>query len=73
MATTSEKRRPLSLQINGYGTVKSREHFTKDEAEDIIRMMVEVVDTVAESPDDVRLVPRGLEVTSTNYSRSYVC
>ena len=64
MSKISEKRRPLSLHISGYGTVKSHQHFTQVEAEDIIRMMVEVVETVAESPDDVRLVPRSLQVTS---------
>ena len=63
-ATTDEVRHPLSLEINGYGTVTSRRPYTRDEVEDIIQLLVEVVDTVAISPNDVRLIPRGIEVTA---------
>ena len=63
--TTDEARYPLSLQINGYGTVTSRRPYSREEAKDIVQLVVEVVDTVAISPNDVRLVPRGIEVTET--------
>ena len=67
-ATTDEVRHPLSLEINGYGTVTSRRPYTRDEVEDIIQLVVEVVDTVAISPNDVRLIPRGIQVTPANDS-----
>ena len=63
--TTDEARHPLSLQINGYGTVTSRRPYSREEVEDIVQLVVEVVDTVAISPNDVRLIPRGIEVTET--------
>ena len=63
--TTDEVRHPLSLQINGYGTVTSRRPYSREEVEDIVQFVVEVVDTVAISPNDVRLIPRGIEVTET--------
>lgn len=66
MTTTSnEVRHPLSLQINGYGTVTSRRPYSREEAKDIVQFVVEVVDTIAISPNDVRLIPRGIEVTET--------
>lgn len=65
-ATTDEKRRPLSLEINGYGKVRSEQLYTLEEAADIMRMMVELVDKLPTSPTDVRLYPRGLEVTPSN-------
>ena len=61
--TTDEARYPLALQINGYGAVTSRRPYSREGVEDIVQLVVEVVDTVAISPDDVRLVPRGIEVT----------
>ncbi len=63
--TTHEMRHPLALQINGYGTVTSRRPYSREEVEDIVQLVVEVVDTVAISPNDVRLIPRGIEVTET--------
>ena len=60
---TDDKRRPLSLEITGYGKVRSEQQYTLEEGADIMRMMVEVVDKVAESPRDPRLYSRGLEVT----------
>ena len=63
--TTDEARYPLSLEINGYGTVTSRRPYSREEAKDIVQFVVEVVDTVAMSPNDVRLIPRGIEVTET--------
>ncbi len=63
--TTDEARYPLALQINGYGTVTSRRPYSREEVEDIVQFVVEVVDTVAISPNDVRLIPRGIEVTET--------
>ena len=63
--TTDEARYPLALQINGYGTVTSRRPYSREEVEDIVQFVIEVVDTVAISPNDVRLVPRGIEVTET--------
>ena len=63
--TTDEARYPLALQINGHGTVTSRRPYSREEVEDIVQLVVEVVDTVAISRDDVRLVPRGIEVTET--------
>ena len=66
--TTDEARHPLALEINGYGTVTSRRPYSREEVEDIIQLVVEVVETVAVSPNDVRLIPRGIEVTSTDDS-----
>ena len=63
--TTDEVRHPLALQINGYCTVTSRRPYSREEVEDIVQLVVEVVDTVAISPNDVRLIPRGIEVTET--------
>ena len=65
-ATPDDRRRPLSLEITGYGKVRSEKLYTIEEAADIMRMMVEVVDKLAESPGDVRLYSRGLEVTPSN-------
>ena len=63
--TTDEARYPLALQINGYGTATSRRPYSREEVEDIVQFVVEVVDTIAISPNDVRLIPRGIEVTET--------
>lgn len=70
MTTTDNKRRPLSLEITGYGKVRSEKLYTVDEAADIMRMMVEVVDKLAESPRDARLYSRGLEVTPSDGRQS---
>ena len=61
--TIDYARYPLSLEINGYGTVTSRRRYSRAEVEDIIQLVVDVVDTVAISPNDVRLIPRGVKVT----------
>ena len=63
--TSNEVRHPLALEINGYGTVTSRRPYSREEVKDIVQLVVEVVDTVAVSPNDVRLIPRGIEVTET--------
>ena len=60
------KRRPIVMRLNGYGKVESQELYTVTQAEDIMRMIKEAFDTVAESPDDIRVYPRGIKVTTAD-------
>ena len=60
--TIDNKRRPLNIDINGYGTVSSTEQYTLDEAADIQRMLVEVADMVGEGREEFRIRPRGIKV-----------
>ena len=60
--STSEKRRPMNIDINGYGTVSSSERYTLEEAVDIQRMVVEVVEMVTDGREEYRIRPRGIKV-----------
>ena len=60
--STSEKRRPMNIDINGYGTVSSSERYTLEEAVDIQRMVVEVVEMVTDGREEFRIRPRGIKV-----------
>ena len=60
--STSEKRRPMNIDINGYGTVSSSERYTLEEAFDIQRMVVEVVEMVTDGREEFRIRPRGIKV-----------
>ena len=64
MSTTATytKRRPFTIDINGYGTVSSTEQYTLREAADIQRMVVEVVYMVGEGREEFRIRPRGIKV-----------
>ena len=60
--STTEKRRPLSIEINGHGVVSSSEHYTVDEAADIQRMLVEIFNSVADGREEFRASPGVLHV-----------
>ena len=60
--STSERRRPMNIDINGYGTVSSSERYTLEEAVDIQRMVVEVVEMVTDGREEFRIRPRGIRV-----------
>ena len=60
--STTEKRRPMNININGYGTVSSTERYTLEEAVDIQRIVVEVVEMVTDGREEFRIRPRGIEV-----------
>ena len=53
--STSERRRPMNTDINGYGTVSSSERYTLEEAVDIQRMVVEVVEMVTDGREEFRI------------------
>ncbi len=59
---TSEKRRPLSIEVNGHGVVSSSKHYTVEEAADIQRMLVEVFNSVADGREELRASPGVLQV-----------
>ncbi len=63
--STTEKRRPMNININGYGTVSSTERYTLEEAVDIQRMVVEVVEMVTDGREEFRIRPRGIEVVDS--------
>ncbi len=60
--STTEKRHPMNIDINGYGTITSTEQYTLDEAADIQRMVVEVVEMVTDGREEFRIRPRGIKV-----------
>ena len=60
--STTEKRHPMNIDINGYGTIASTERYTLDEAADIQRMVVEVVEMVTDGREEFRIRPRGIKV-----------
>ncbi len=60
--STTEKRRPMNININGYGTVSSTERYTLEEAVDIQRIVVEVVEMVTDGREEFRIRPRGVKV-----------
>lgn len=60
--STNEKRRPMNININGYGTVSSTERYTLEEAVDIQRIVVEVVEMVTDGREEFRIRPRGINV-----------
>ena len=60
--STTEKRRPMNIDINGYGTVAATELYTLEEAVDIQRMLVEVVEMVTDGREEFRIRPRGIKV-----------
>ena len=60
--STTEKRRPMNININGYGTVSSTERYTLEEAIDIQRIVVEVVEMVTDGREEFRIRPRGTQV-----------
>ena len=60
--STTEKRRPMNININGYGTVSSTERYTLEEAVDIQRIVVEVVEMVTGGREEFRIRPRGVKV-----------
>lgn len=60
--STSEKRRPLNIDLNGYGTVSSTELYTLDEAADIQRMVVEIFNKVGYSYEQSTATPGAIEV-----------
>ena len=63
--STTEKRRPMNININGYGTVSSTERYTLEEAVDIQRMVVEVVGMVTDGREEFRIRPRGIMVVDS--------
>lgn len=63
--STTEKRRPMNININGYGTVSSTERYTLEEAVDIQRIVVEVVEMVTDGREEFRIRPRGIEVVDS--------
>ena len=63
--STTEKRRPMNINIKGYGTVSSTERYTLEEAVDIQRIVVEVVEMVTDGREEFRIRPRGIEVVDS--------
>lgn len=63
--STTEKRRPMHIDINGYGTVAATELYTLEEAVDIQRMLVEVVEMVTDGREEFRIRPRGIKVVDS--------
>lgn len=63
--STTEKRRPMNININGYGTVASTEMYTLDEAADIQRMVVEIVEMVTDGREEYRIRPKGIQVVDS--------
>lgn len=60
--STTEKRRPLSIEVNGHGVVSSSKHYTVEEAADIQRMLVEVFNSVADGREELRASPGVLQI-----------
>lgn len=60
--SASEKRRPLNIDLNGYGTVSSTELYTLDEAADIQRMVVEIFNKVGYNYEQSTATPGAIEV-----------
>ena len=54
----------MNIDINGYGTVASTELYTLEEAADIQRMVVEVVEMVTDGREEFRIRPRGIKVVN---------
>ena len=63
--STTEKRRPMNININGYGTVSSTERYTLEEAVDIQRIVVEVVEMVTDGREEFSIRPRGIQVVDS--------
>ena len=63
--STTEKRRPMNININGYGTVSSTERYTLEEAIDIQRIVVEVVEMVTDGREEFRIRPKGIKVVDS--------
>ena len=63
--STTEKRHPMNININGYGTVSSTERYTLEEAIDIQRIVVEVVEMVTDGREEFRIRPRGIQVVDS--------
>ena len=60
--TTDTKRRPLNIDINGQAVVSSSEHYTADEAADVQRMLVEVLNWATRGRDETRATAGALQI-----------